>query len=71
VPTTLKLLVSRRMGGTICSVPPDSQVKIEKPTLAEFEWIRHNMAWTLIILAYLICVGLIYFFVFPWAMNGR
>jgi lactate permease len=31
--------------------------------------IRHNMAWTLIILAYLIAIGLLFYFVFPGAMR--
>jgi lactate permease len=35
----------------------------------EGEVIRYNMAWTLIILAYLILLGLLYFFVFPGAMQ--
>jgi lactate permease len=35
----------------------------------EGEVIRYNMAWTLIILAYLILIGLLYFFVFPGVME--
>jgi lactate permease len=35
----------------------------------EGEVIRYNMAWTLIILAYLILIGLLYYFVFPSAMD--
>jgi lactate permease len=31
--------------------------------------IRYNMAWTLVILAYLILIGLLYFFVLPQAMQ--
>lgn len=30
--------------------------------------IRHNMGWTLVLLAWLIIVGLIYYFLFPAAM---
>jgi lactate permease len=35
----------------------------------EGEVIRYNMAWTLAILAYLILIGLMYYFVFPGAMQ--
>jgi lactate permease len=35
----------------------------------EGEVIRYNMAWTLAILAYLILIGLLFFFVFPGAMQ--
>jgi lactate permease len=31
--------------------------------------IRHNMAWTLVLLGYLILVGLLFYFVFPGAMK--
>lgn len=31
--------------------------------------IRHNMAWTLILLAYLILIGLLFYYVFPNTMN--
>ncbi|HST77240.1 MAG TPA: L-lactate permease [Verrucomicrobiae bacterium] len=36
---------------------------------SEGEVIRHNMAWTLIVLAYLIIIGLFFYFVLPNAMN--
>ena len=35
---------------------------------SEGEVIRHNMAWTLIVLGYLILVGLLFYYVFPQAM---
>jgi lactate permease len=35
----------------------------------EGEVIRYNVAWTLIILVYLILIGLLYYFVFPSAMD--
>ena len=35
----------------------------------EGEVIRHNMGWTLAMLAYLILIGLLYCFVFPGAMR--
>jgi lactate permease len=35
----------------------------------EGEVIRYNMAWTLVFLAYLILIGLLFFFVFPGAMQ--
>lgn len=36
---------------------------------SEGEVIRHNMAWTLIVLAYLILIGLLFYFVFPKEMS--
>ena len=36
---------------------------------SEGEVIRHNMAWTLIVLGYLILIGLLFYFVFPGAMS--
>lgn len=33
------------------------------------EVIRHNMAWTLIVLAYLVGVGLLYYFLYPSVMQ--
>jgi len=35
----------------------------------EGQVIRHNMGWTLVLLAWLILVGLLYYFVFPGAMK--
>jgi lactate permease len=35
----------------------------------EGEVIRHNMAWTLVMLVYLIGIGLLYYFVLPQAMR--
>jgi lactate permease len=34
----------------------------------EGEVIRHNMGWTLVLVGVLICIGLLYYFVFPHAM---
>lgn len=36
---------------------------------SEGQVIRHNMAWTLVMLAYLIGIGLLFYFVFPGAMR--
>ncbi|HEY2393387.1 MAG TPA: L-lactate permease [Candidatus Angelobacter sp.] len=36
---------------------------------SEGEVIRHNMSWTLIMLAYLILIGLLFYFVFPKEMS--
>jgi lactate permease len=36
---------------------------------SEGEVIRHNMAWTLIVLGYLILIGLLFYFVLPGAMS--
>ncbi len=35
----------------------------------EGQVIRYNMGWTLVILAYLICVGVLFYFVFPGAVT--
>jgi lactate permease len=35
----------------------------------EGQVIRYNMGWTLIILGYLICIGLLFYFVFPGAVS--
>jgi lactate permease len=35
----------------------------------EGEVIRHNMGWTLVLLAYLIVIGCVYLFALPWAMG--
>lgn len=37
----------------------------------EGEVIRHNMGWTLIFLAFLILIGLLYYFIFPGVMEPR
>jgi lactate permease len=37
----------------------------------EGDVIRYNMAWTLVILAYLILIGLLFYYVFPGAMQLR
>jgi lactate permease len=35
----------------------------------EGQVIRYNMGWTLVILAYLICIGILFYFVFPGAVS--
>ncbi|MGH3412442.1 MAG: L-lactate permease [Marmoricola sp.] len=44
-------------------------VSTTKFVRSEGEVIRYNMAWTLVMLAYLILIGLLYFFVLPQAMR--
>jgi lactate permease len=44
-------------------------VSTSKFVRSEGEVIRHNMAWTLIVLAYLILIGLLFYFVFPKQMS--
>jgi len=36
---------------------------------SEGQVIRHNMGWTLIMLAYLILIGLLFYYVFPNRMT--
>ncbi|HEY4022274.1 MAG TPA: hypothetical protein VGM75_26535 [Pseudonocardiaceae bacterium] len=35
----------------------------------EGQVIRYNMGWTLVMLAYLICIGVLFYFVFPGAVS--
>ncbi len=44
-------------------------VSTSKFVRSEGEVIRHNMSWTLIVLAYLILIGLLFYFVFPKEMS--
>jgi lactate permease len=44
-------------------------VSTSKFVRSEGAVIRHNMAWTLIVLAYLILIGLLFYFVFPKEMS--
>lgn len=44
-------------------------VSTSKFVRSEGEVIRHNMAWTLIVLGYLILIGLLFYFVFPKEMS--
>jgi len=40
-------------------------VSTSKLVRSEGQVIRHNMGWTLIVLAYLILIGLLFYYVFP------
>jgi lactate permease len=57
--------VGKPVAPQTCSVG----VATSKFVRSEGQVIRHNMAWTLIMLAYLIGIGLLFYFVFPGAMR--
>lgn len=63
--------VGAEVGKPIAPQTASVGVSTSKLVRSEGEVIRHNMAWTLIVLAYLIGVGLLYYFVFPNVMTGR
>jgi lactate permease len=44
-------------------------VSTSKLVRSEGQVIRHNMGWTLIMLAYLILIGLLFYYVFPNRMT--
>ena len=55
-----------------CTIAPQTAsvgVSTSRFVRSEGEVIRHNMAWTLIVLGYLILIGLLFYFVFPGAMT--
>jgi lactate permease len=62
--------VGAEVGKPIAPQTASVGVSTSRFVRSEGEVIRHNMAWTLIFLGYLILIGLLYYFVFPWAMKG-
>jgi lactate permease len=57
--------VGKPVAPQTCSVGVATTSYVRREGIA----IRHNMAWTLVLLAYLIGIGLLFYFVFPGAMN--
>lgn len=62
--------VGAEVGKPIAPQTASVGVSTSKLVRSEGEVIRHNMAWTLIVLVYLIGVGLLYYFLFPGVMAG-
>ena len=60
--------VGAEVGKPIAPQTASVGVSTSRLVRSEGEVIRHNMAWTLIVLGYLILIGLFYYFVFPHAM---
>lgn len=56
------------MGKPIAPQTASVGVSTSRFVRSEGEVIRHNMAWTLFILGYLIVIGLIFYWVFPNVM---
>jgi lactate permease len=63
--------VGSEVGKPIAPQTASVGVSTSKLVRSEGEVIRHNMAWTLIMLAYLVGIGLLYYFLFPTEMAQR
>jgi L-lactate transport len=61
--------VGAEVGKPVAPQTASVGVSTSKFVRNEGQVIRHNMGWTLVLLAWLIIVGLIYYFVFPGAMH--
>jgi lactate permease len=62
--------VGAEVGKPIAPQTASVGVSTSKLVRSEGEVIRHNMAWTIIVLIYLIGVGLFYYFLFPGVMSS-
>lgn len=63
------LSVGAEVGKPIAPQTASVGVSTSRFVRSEGEVIRHNMSWTLIILAYLILIGLLFYWVFPNVMK--
>lgn len=61
--------VGAEVGKPIAPQTASVGVSTSKFVRSEGEVIRHNMAWTLVVLGYLILIGLLFYFVFPGLMS--
>jgi len=61
--------VGAEIGKPIAPQTASVGVSTSKFVRSEGQVIRHNMAWTLVFLAYLVLIGLVFYFVFPKAME--
>ena len=62
--------VGAEVGKPIAPQTASVGVSTSKFVRSEGQVIRHNMAWTLFVLAYLVLIGLMFYFVFPQRMAG-
>jgi lactate permease len=60
--------VGAEIGKPVAPQTASVGVSTSKFVRSEGQVIRHNMGWTLIFLAYAIGIGLLYYFVLPFAM---
>jgi lactate permease len=61
--------VGAEVGKPIAPQTASVGVSTSRFVRSEGQVIRHNMAWTLIFLGYLVLIGLLFYFVFPHAMG--
>jgi lactate permease len=61
--------VGAEVGKPIAPQTASVGVSTSKFVRSEGDVIRHNMAWTLVLLAYLIVISLVFYFLFPGAMT--
>jgi lactate permease len=61
--------VGAEVGKPIAPQTASVGVSTSKLVRSEGVVIRHNMAWTLIVLAYLVGIGLLFYFLFPNVMS--
>lgn len=61
--------VGAEVGKPIAPQTASVGVSTSRFVRSEGEVIRHNMAWTLIVLGYLVLIGLLFYFAFPNVMN--
>jgi lactate permease len=61
--------VGAEIGKPVAPQTASVGVSTTKYVRNEGEVIRHNMAWTLVLLAYLIGIGALFYFVLPGAMR--
>jgi lactate permease len=62
--------VGAEVGKPIAPQTASVGVSTSRFVRSEGQVIRHNMAWTLVVLAYLVLIGLMFYFVFPQRMAG-
>jgi len=62
--------VGAEVGKPIAPQTASVGVSTSKYVRSEGQVIRHNMAWTFVMLGYLVLIGLLFYFVFPQRMAG-
>jgi len=63
--------VGAEVGKPIAPQTASVGVSTSKLVRSEGQVIRHNMGWTLIVLAYLVLIALVFYYVFPNSMALR
>jgi len=61
--------VGAEVGKPIAPQTASVGVSTSRFVRSEGQVIRHNMGWTLIVLAYLILIALLFYYVFPVSMS--